>query len=165
MTSLGTNWLTKSWKIGIIWQKVDIWGLRVPQSVGLRLICVVCVFYFEEKAETEVTLWISSVLTVGHIFLTSGNEESPLFFRVNFVPESFFFPLFFFLAEEPSRALTMREKATVFSACSFSTHVQFLLLLDDVVLTYFRCFSTHFRYAKSNLLVCRRRAAVGAHPR
>lgn len=42
--------------------------------------------------------------------------------------------------------------------------IQFVLLHADIVLSYFRCFSAHFRYAKSNLLVSRR-AAVGAHPR
>lgn len=101
--------------------------------------------------------------TASHFF-DSGNGESPLFSAssswLEVFSSSFFFP------EDPSCALTMREKATDFLAHSIFSVVQFLLLLADNVLSYLdaRCFSAHFRYAKSNLLVSRR-AAVGAHPR
>lgn len=129
-------------------------------------------FYFEKhrrKPFCESSTDLTQLDRPRHIFLTAEMRSCHFFFPRevrgwNFLFSSSFFSLSRSLSlcgGNRGRTLTMREKETGFPARSFSSGVHFLLLLADVVLTHFRCFSTHFRYAKSNLLVSRR--AVGAH--
>lgn len=147
-----------------------LWRSQPPSSGSFRWrhAQISLISYFER---TERKKWAPATwLRYNGTFFLTAEMGSRHFFSLHELGGCWKFGVFFFSSSSLSSMRrsrrvarpTMREEATPTSRLVFScSRADVVFWVPSV---QFRCWRSHFRYAKSNLLVSRR-AAVGARPR